>query len=126
MREIKFKGINVDTGKMVYGYLLQHRMLPVIFDENKEENKVYARTVGQYTGLKDKNGKEIYEGDIFRDINEPDTEGRIVFYNDELAAFMWHPINENEGMSTLMPDSEEIVIIGNTYENPELLKNGEK
>ena len=65
MREIKFRGKRVDNSKWVYGYYLVAGGIPFIstFGE-KEPIAVIPETVGQYTGLHDKNGKEIYEGDI--------------------------------------------------------------
>ena len=72
MREIKFKG-KTDSGKWCFGYFLHDRQRGrfVITDGLLEINRVNPDTVGQYTGLKDKNGKEIYDGDILAHNGEP-------------------------------------------------------
>ena len=72
MREIKFRG-KTDSGKWCFGYFLHDRQRGrfVITDGLLEINRVNPDTVGQYTGLKDKNGKEIYDGDILAHNGEP-------------------------------------------------------
>jgi uncharacterized phage protein (TIGR01671 family) len=80
----------------------------------------------QYTGLKDKNGKEIYEGDIveFQDDSSPDDNGEygmirdVVVYNSLTAQFM---INSKKAYIGLEYSKNFMEVIGNIYENPNLL-----
>ena len=118
MREIKFRGMTIDDKKMVYGDLLQYRVLPVIFDEDKEQHDVGATSLGQYTGLKDRDGKEIYEGDIIRWYpNRPKN------YNDEIVEYIGNAFSLGGWYEGDYPDTEKYCkVIGNIYENPELLK----
>lgn len=63
-REIKFRGKQIDNGEWVYGYLADEDYINDINSIDLSSIEVDRDTIGQFTGLLDKNGKEIYEGDI--------------------------------------------------------------
>ncbi|HBM4004608.1 TPA: hypothetical protein LWK74_001591 [Listeria innocua] len=132
MREIEFRGKRIDNGEWVYGNLMQFEdSATFIFaDERKGAstltyahfiiNNMHAideKTVGQYTGLKDKNGKKIFEGDIV-DISVYDRldwssiKGKVVFLNGA-----WLVVDVGHFAITLQSETNEIEIIGNVHEN---------
>lgn len=79
----------------------------------------------QSTGLLDKNGKEIFEGDILAVETDDETLNVNVFWDEEHALFMFESkqYNEKEALAELLEDySYPFEIIGNIYENPELLE----
>lgn len=67
MRDIKFRGKHVDNGEWVFGALLQPNL--IVTDWFEEAVAIIAATIGQFTGLLDRNGKEIYESDIVMNKN---------------------------------------------------------
>lgn len=119
MREIKFRGLHRNSGKMCFSddYGL------VEFFKKVEIHDIELR--GQYTGLKDKNGngKEVYQDDLIRPLpngNEPREIYRVV-WNDR--TLMWSIENTLGGYSPLWAFIKDFEIIGNIYENPELIAN---
>ena len=109
MRTIKFRGKDRKTGKWFIG---------------TPENgclDINPETVGQFTGLKDKNGKEIFEGDIL-DFNGLTVEVRLV---RGVFAFLVNGELDEELCGDCRTDLFAKVI-GNVYENLDILKGGEK
>lgn len=84
--------------------------------------EVDRETVGQFTGLIDKDGRKIFEGDII----ENDLDRFIVEWDDEFAGFFLSDADpEYQGHVTLSEVSKDGCVIGNIHDNPELLKGEE-
>lgn len=147
-REIKFRGKVFLKEEWVYGDLVKIKNLVVIKKADGDyfhPTQVSPSTVGQYTGLKDKNGKEIYERDILR-LTMPDGSTRhfVVEWATEDRKLMPLSGFEHDGNDIrisgwcfnweghrLYPsvidgvsDNERMEIVGNIHDNPELLKGG--
>ena len=136
MREILFRGKRLDNGEWVYGSLLQveHEdgsFTTAIFHKKDAggDAEVSPSTVGQYTGLKDKNGKRIFEGDIvaqnWYDHDEPsdDSFGEVVFCEYD-CSFSVMDI-QKDGIIPLGRCHAyhwEVEVIGNIHDNSELLE----
>ncbi len=114
MRDIKFRAWN-ESGERSY-MLGPYDLSDAIFNYKE----IRSLLLMQYTGLKDKNGKEIYEGDIITCENYTMYGGKYkVCWRQDLMAFMFD-------LELVSPDylhhAEGIEVIGNIYENSELLK----
>lgn len=133
MRDILFRGKRVDNGEWVFGGYAKcnnrHYILPDIDLIGKEwvfkNVEVIPETVGQFTGLADKNGKKIFEGDIVNytgmpkiymiDFHEEFLHCSLFYYDKELKNIYYCGIvHKNDG--------ESIEVIGTIYDNPELLE----
>lgn len=140
MREMLFRGKRTDNGEWVYGYYAVEMSKHYISFEEEDEFvqtgnwleqvEVIPETVGQYTGLTDKNGTKIFERDIANLKRFDDTcSGKIVF-NEKTAGFeFWWDITvgvygEKATRKANLSVCDEIEIIGNIHDNPELLKGG--
>lgn len=133
MREIKFRGKCIANGKWVYGSLLRWPDGCCTILESKDGcNYVWKRdidpdTVGQFTGLNDRNGKEVYENDILRVYDRKTYFNIIVSWSKEAVAFMVCYCDKNQSplswFSNLLPNGYEIEVLGNIHDNPELLED---
>lgn len=131
----RFRGLSIDEnskGKMQYGYLIADGEQAFIINEVIEANEQYItigswcpvdpKTIEQSTGLFDKNGKEIFEKDIL------DYNGRkvIVKWHGSYASFIYEFVDELQNRTTelkpLYLSYYKFEVIGNIYENPELLE----
>lgn len=158
MREIKFRAWDVDNLEMWYSagdnddgewgkawvidkdgihfeeYKLWHSTQNGE-DVEHEDWHTPKQVIMQFTGLKDKNGKEIFEGDIIRNKNnfscitndDKNPDRKIVIYNDEESKFCFEFIEDRlkkigvSGYSFCKQNQNKFEVIGNIYENPKLL-----
>ena len=136
MREILFRGKLLDNSEWAYGFIVKMFGAYHIIDKDDENTayEVIPETVGQYTGLKDKNGKRIWEGDILHIAKIADGLGGYyqppldyhvnVVVKFDLCAWMWETLCEDKRYISF-PDAwchYECEVIGNITDNPELME----
>lgn len=138
MREIKFRGIREKTGEWVYGYLVMreepflHDIVSPIGNQSSCTWAIKRGSEGQYTGLKDKNGVEIFDGDIV-EANSQGIKGTFevkwrqegspcwILFPAWQSSQMWH-LHAVETKKGYYKDN--VNVIGNIHESHELLKEG--
>jgi uncharacterized phage protein (TIGR01671 family) len=132
MDKIKFRGKRIDNGEWVYGYYAEASDDEVFIitwygwnitccmecGENETETyQIIPETTGQYIGRKDKNENEIYEGDIVTD----GVNNYIVIFHE--GAWRLRLCRDYNSLHDLYPVANHREIIGNIYDNPELLED---
>jgi uncharacterized phage protein (TIGR01671 family) len=134
MREILFRVKRLDNGEWVYGNfcmdaLEQTRGLCGLdgfirrYNTDTKRMEMYEadrETVGQYTGLVDKNGRRIFEGDIVKSIETKET-GVVQFFPEHSAFMVWCKFSNEVGF--LYECTSIAEVIGNIHDNPELLED---
>jgi len=137
MREIhEYRGKRKIDGKWVYGSLVKNEVWSVIVEDfepyaceygwGMNGHEVEPETVGRIISLQDKNGREIYEGDIVRHMFIRKKELYAITWNDDSASFYMKPLERGKtGGFSLFRNSKGFLpyeVIGNIYENQKLLE----
>ena len=157
-RQIKFRGKRIDNGEWVYGNLVEktrwdlHKdyfitwnkltknQNDLLTDSEYIEEQVDPDTVGQFTGLTDKNGREIYEWDIiYSEFNDGSNTNCLIGWNDEETCFgimddsefkykkkgYDFPHFDNVILNNFIKNSKRFEVISNIFDNPGLMEECE-
>lgn len=145
MRDILFKAKRIDNREWVEGAYFPKTKFPTkknrtfiwVWQVGKfycdyncgySPYEVDEKTICQYTGLKDKNGNKIWENDIIKPYDTVTNENYIIGWDKEMGAFVFCDINTNNSLYVLVghyiESIQSVEVIGNIFDNPELLERG--
>ena len=120
MRTIKFRAQDIASNKWLYGDLRHHKDDVCIFkQEGNSGEQVKRDTIGQFTGLYDVDGQEIYEGDILK-VGSEKTKIEVRFVRG-VFAFLWNG-NIDDEFPCNAPTQEWAKVVGNIHDNPKMIK----
>ena len=124
VRTIIFRGKRLDNGEWVYGFIVKMFGTYHIIDKDDENTayEVIPETIGQYTGLKDKNGKRIFEGDILGSRYNYLSPDNVAVEVVKWFCNSW-VIQEGDRMPTMLEEDEIMPyseVVGNVHDNKEL------
>ncbi len=146
-REIKFRGKRLDNGIWIYGDLMQHQDGDVYIGDNtrywtddgyhnngyEEVRAVDDETIGQFTGLHDRTGKEVYEGDVVFWIaidmrgRGKGEQGAIIWDKQTMSWAIMRDKPTSDGRPCIISrpfGKKHLEVVGNIHDNPELMKGG--
>lgn len=126
MREMLFRGIGENTDRWEFGNLVKFANGDCAIINGSGSDSyllihVIPETVGQYTGLKDKNGVKIFEGDVVGYLNSIESGNGVVIFDACAFLFNWIDIDETDSLLRYFQCSKELEVIGNIHDNPELM-----
>ena len=125
MREILFRGKRVDNGEWIEGFFAKSGDKTFILIDSDiafgyvTMKEVLSETVGQYTGLTDKNGEKIFEGDIVQ--GEAEEARGVVEWQQAEGRYL---VSVRNGYDWLCMDDDDWCVIVNIHDNPEMLSRG--